>query len=40
MQNVANQCAVEILKETQKALKQQPVTGAITETVTHHGMFL
>jgi len=40
MQNVMNQCAVEILKATQKTLQQQPDTGVITGTVTRHGMFL
>jgi len=40
MQNVVNQCAVEILKVTQKTLRQRPVTGVITGTVTHRGMFL
>jgi hypothetical protein len=40
MQNVVNQCAVEILKAIQKTLQQQPVIGVITGTVTHHGIFL
>lgn len=37
MQNVVQQCAVEVIKANQTDLKQQLVTGVITETVTYHG---
>jgi hypothetical protein len=38
MQTVKHQCAAEVIKEDQKILVQQLVTGVIIGVVIHHGV--